>query len=501
MALSAQNKTTPMTVPPPPQSISIPNGDSQHVSTVEHATNIDLESATHLLRLVAAPSVQDTERVSQNGGVIHEFRSHSEVSAVRQLVCWIVVGFIVFTMTWKSMVGGYRSSLPLFAMLTLYAYGRHLQNVRIFKHLLSHIKENITHILRKERRSLMLLLAYAVTKVGFHLFYPELEKSNGSPMSLILFTVYFIAIFILPSLAIPVGRGIVYMFGVHKTRLFVDKLGNQLCCGNTLNGLSRAISRWKKSIIFTFIAVTLSYVFDGDLTCILRYFGHGDPCWPLLVPRSLQDTLPYPLQHAWIKEWHRLFSNYKPSNFVLAMIVLGREMEVIHVLPTLIGTYVLAQLLLPRENWIIKKVLFGGISSVVLSGVTSGALKILLHRYRPNAYGNPYMWTGPGTATVNHLAFSKLDLSFPCGHTTVSMSIAACLYLGVMHSLRSQSCSLKLKMFLITFIFFYPMVVLISRVSECNHWTSDAIFGVRFAYSLPHPTPLYMASDILHEQP
>ena len=387
----------------------------------------------------------------------------------RLLVCWTVMAFIVFTIAWKLTTGGYLCSLLLFSSLAVYVYSRRVLTVRT---ITKHIKENMKYAVQKEIRQLILLLAYAVTKVGIHIFRPELESSNGSPLSLILFTVYFIIIFILPPLLQTAWKSALYVIKCQSCR---QSLGQQFGCNS--NRLFHTVTRWRYNIIITVFGVVFSYVFDGDITCILRYFGHGKSCWPLLIPRSLQDTLPYPLQHAWFNKWHKVFGNYKPSTFVKELIIFGREMEVIHLLPMLIGTYILAQLLLPKENWTIKKVLFGCISGVVLSGVTSGAIKVLLHRYRPNAYGNPYLWTGPGTATVNHMSFSKLDLSFPCGHTTVTMSIAACLYLGVMDSL-TYSSSLRLKLFLILCVYFYPMVVLVSRVSECYHWTSDAIFGV-----------------------
>lgn len=393
-------------------------------------------------------------------------------------MCWIFIGLLFFTLVWKFTIGGYCCSVLLFPLFLVYVYfSEKRYPLQFVKYLFSNIKDNIKYVLQMERKPLILLLAYVVTKVGLHLFHPKLERSNGSPMSLILFTVYFIMIFILPSLAITAWKAATFIIKFLKCK---HKLSRVWSLVNN-NSLFWFTSRWKRSIVFTVIVVSLSYMFDGDLTSILRYFGRGKSCWPLLIPRSLRDSLPYPLQHAWFKGWNQVFRDYKPSGFVKETIYLGREMEVIHLLPVLIGTYVLSQLLLPRANWIIKKVLFGCISGVVLSGVTSGALKILLHRYRPNAYGNPYMWTGPSTVTVNHLSFSKLDLSFPCGHTTVSTSIATCLYYGIMYSLQISQhhrSSLRFKIFLIMSISFYPILVLISRVSECYHWTSDAIFGV-----------------------
>ena len=399
------------------------------------------------------------------------------------LVCWTLLAFIVFTVAWSITTGGYVCSFMLFPFILTYSmFDREMGHLLQFtalnkvRCLLHSVQDNIIAVVKDERRPLALLTAFAVTKGGLHIFHPKSEDSNGSPLSLILFTVYFIVIFILPALSICVWR--------------IAELACQNYCLRKRDmskfspkKMSRdaylSISKWKTSIILTILIVTLSYIFDGDLTSIIRYLGHRNSCWPLLIPAHNRDALPYPLQHAWLKQWHKVFSNYKPPTLIKKMIILGREMEVIHVLPVLIGTYVLALTFLPRKNWVIKKVLFGCISGVVLSGVTSGALKVLCHRYRPNAYGNPYMWTGPGMTTVNHWKFSKLDLSFPCGHTAVSTSIATCLFLGVVHVWRTSK---KMKVFLIVLIYIYPIVVLVSRVSECNHWTSDAVFGVSFNY-------------------
>ena len=443
-----------------------------HTIEMDHT---DVRSATSNFVRPETREYGSMSTVGSGRGLITDIRAGNKATRVSQieLVFLTLVAFAVFTFAWKITNGGYRCSLLLFTFLFVYVCSkRGLQSLRI-SNIYHNIKENIVHIAQEERRSLALLLMYTATKAGIQLCLPSYEDSNGSPLSLILFTVYFIMMFVLPPIGTAAWRAATHITNCQYHR------------GKIPKGLLQHVNRdffqvWKTSIVLTLITVALSYVFDGDLTSIMRYLAHGTSCWPLLVPKSQQDSLPYPLKYAWIQKWHQIFHDYEPSTFIRDIVILGREMEVIHLLPMLIGIYVLAQVLLPKENWVIKKVSFGCISSVVLSGAISGCLKILLHRYRPNAYGNPYMWTGPRATTVNHIAFSKLDLSFPCGHTTVSMSIASCLYLGVMYSLGPRLSAVKLKVFLVVFIYSYPMVVLFSRVSECCHWTSDAIFGVSY---------------------
>lgn len=441
----------------------------------DYKAKIMLPSPTHLNQSKPhrsqslSGSINDSFACEANG--ISAMRRLSE----REVVCWTLVAFLVFTVSWKATTGGYKCSLLLFTLLIAYVYHSRRWKTMKCVSLCHNIKENINHIIQKDRQSLALLLMYAATKVGVHLYHPKLEDSNGSPLSLILFTVYFIVIFIIPPAVHAAWRAANCAI---INSCYRRSLTKESRCGGSITSIIKVILSWKASIILSVLMVTLSYVFDGDLAYVLRYISTGKSCWPLLVPKSQFDALPYTLKHAWFQQWHQIFSDYEPPSVIRELILFGREMEVIHMLPTLIGTFVLAQLLLPKENWIIKNILFGCISSVVLSGVISGALKLLLHRYRPNAYGNPYMWTGPSTATVNHMAFSKLDLSFPCGHTTVSMSVATCLFLGIMHNLKPCLLSLKFKIFLVVCLYFYPVVVLISRVSECYHWTSDATFGV-----------------------
>ncbi len=397
----------------------------------------------------------------------------------------VLFGLLYFTSVWKYTLGGYLCALLLFPLVLTCSYfsGDDRTLLKFVKNSLSSVKENLIFMFQMQKKRVFLFVAYAGTKVMLVSFYPKLESSNGSPVSLILFTIYFITIFSISSVMRAMWSAVTHIIQSKTSTCRVNR-AYKLISNSTVY---EVILKWRKAVLLTFIAVVLSYVLDGDLTCILRYAGHGDSCWPLLIPPSMQHSLPYPLQYAWFQEWHKMFSTYRPPGFIRELAFLGREMEVSHILPVLIGTYLLSEILLLKHSRIIKQVLFGCIAGVVLSGVISGALKILFHRYRPNAYGNPYMWTGPSMTTVNYLSFSKLDLSFPCGHTTVSASIATCIYTGLLYSAhisQGQQPSVKFKVFLALCLFFYPTIVLFSRVSECIHWTSDAIFGVSLYYRI-----------------
>ena len=237
--------------------------------------------------------------------------------------------------------------------------------------------------------------------------------------------------------------------------------------------------KWRLSIVLTFCLFLITFIFDGDISSVFRYVVKGKACWPLLIPANRMSSLPYPLEYAWVKTWHKYFEGYEPNWMIDYCLHYGRELgEVCRLLPMLIGTYALAKLMLPPECKMIKRALFASIAGVVMGGVASASCKIILHRYRPNAYGNPYMWTGPGTQIVNHYAFSKLDLSFPAGHTTITTAVATCLYSTITANCKCAS-SRRLDVWLIICLYLYPFIVLMSRVSDCYHWTSDASFGVR----------------------
>ena len=406
---------------------------------------------------LTSSDLQATATVVQNRG-----------SEVRTFL-WSAAGFASFTVSWKYTHGGYTCCLPLLVLLVLYCcvYSSHLVNISIGKTVVSEVWSNLHRLVHHERRDTALIVIYWLVKVSLGIWYPKGEGSNGSPFSLIFFTILFITIYIVPN-AVSACFNVCNPFLRKRSRHLSLRMSKEVFC-----------SGWNRSVVFIICLVVLTYICDGDITSILCYVGRGRPCWPLLIPNSMRDTLPYPLQHAWIKTWHNVFSGYRPSRAVTAVIALGREMgEVCRLLPVLIGTYVFAQLCLPRKHHHIKVTLFACIAGVVLGGVTSGSFKILLHRYRPNAYGDPYMWKGPGTAVVNHLHFSKLDLSFPAGHTTVTSAVATCLYQALLANHRYLKLSNCLKLWLILCMYFYPFVVMVSRVSECYHWTSDATFGV-----------------------
>lgn len=383
-----------------------------------------------------------------------------------QMLAWSLLGTVFFECCWWSTGGGYSCSLPIFIALFCYCYGRELVRLSMLHIIANNIRMNFAFMCSKEKQSVLLILSYFAIKCGLTVIYPKGEKSNGSPLSLVIFTILFISIFLVPFLVKTLGREAM------------------LHCSSNVSPTSmhwklwfKTLYAWKRSILACAVLVLGSYMFDGEITALLRFLGKGLPCWPLLVPPNPDADIPSSALNSY--PWHTIFPMYRPNSFIKGLILIGRELgEVCHLLPMLIGTYTLSQIFLPPKNSLIKSALFASIAGVVLGGVTSGSFKILFHRYRPNAYGNPYMWQGPGMVTVNHLEFSKLDLSFPAGHTTVTSAVATCWYVFIMLDLHQLCLSPCVNLLILLSIYVHPVLVLLSRVSECYHWTSDATFGV-----------------------
>ncbi len=397
-----------------------------------------------------------------------------------QVLIWSILGTVLFVSSWCVTGGGYFCSLPVFAACSLYccssgwcSSGCCLTGLRssMIGSCLACLKNNCRSVVERDKRMLMLVAGYCGTKSYLMWFHPAVEKSNGSPLSLILFTVFYILIYVIPPLLEVIFSHLKALCKGQSVMTNWRKIARLIL---------KAVSSWKRSLLAIFSIVLVTYLLDGQITSSIRFLGAGKLCWPLLLSQNSAppaNNLPPSIHHSIL--WHLQWKNYQPHWLIKSLISYGRELgEVCHLLPVLIGTFVFSRILFPQAYSHVNRALFACIGGVVLGGVICGSFKILFHRYRPNAYGNPYMWTGPGMTTVNHLAFSKLDLSFPAGHTTVTTAVATCLYMSVTMNLAGVKVSRWTSLLLLLCLYVHPVLVLLSRVSDCYHWTSDASFGV-----------------------
>lgn len=117
----------------------------------------------------------------------------------RSPVCSLL-GAVVFECCWWITGGGYYCSVPIFLALFCYCYGKEMLCPAILHELARNIKTNVTVLCREEKRSVLLILSYFATKIVLTVAYPKGEESNGTPLSLVMFTVIFICIFLAPYL-------------------------------------------------------------------------------------------------------------------------------------------------------------------------------------------------------------------------------------------------------------------------------------------------------------
>ena len=283
--------------------------------------------------------------------------------------CWIVISVLIFTVSWTYTYGGYLCSIPLALLLLAYTATHSSNESRcgLMRSLKAHCKEKAVELYQTEKRSLVLLISYWMFMVTIVLWFPRLEESNGSPYSLIFFTVAFIFLYIVPTLVWLLILPLSLVFQWEKGVLHGEQSKSDICAVLYIT--------WKHRFTIGAISLVVLFMFvvDADITCVIRYTMKGKPCWPVLIPNSLRSHLPYPLQHAWIKSWHKVFSDYSPGTVQIFIQNFGRELgEVPKLLPALIGVYVVSLLVL-------RLTVFSCVAGVVLGGISSGSLKILLY--------------------------------------------------------------------------------------------------------------------------
>ena len=167
--------------------------------------------------------------------------------------------------------------------------------------------------------------------------------------------------------------------------------------------------------------------------------------------------------------------------------------EVPFVLPSVFVLYVTAHFILggrPRKRILLQAPLI----ATVYAGVTSALIKGLVHRERPMSFGDPLIFSGPSLQWRSVQGFSKLDMSLPSGHVSVTLAVAHCLHRlwlvdhGAMATSRTDASNRpqarmgKIRSLVTTFIrsaafYVLPCVTAISRASRCAHWPSDTIIG------------------------
>ena len=120
------------------------------------------------------------------------------LSTAWRVAVWSITGVVVFECSWWMTGGGYRCAVPIFLALFCYCYGG--KSMLTPSTLAGNIRANAALMMKEDKKSALLMSSYFAIKFGFTFCYPEGEKSNGSPWSLIAFTVLFILIYLVPGL-------------------------------------------------------------------------------------------------------------------------------------------------------------------------------------------------------------------------------------------------------------------------------------------------------------
>lgn len=295
-------------------------------------------------------------------------------------------------------------------------------------------------------------------------------SSAGTPPSLVVFSVVYLVSFVLP----PV-------------------LSRALRCATPAADARRGLAacgRWLRRnwgpVVGAAVALALLFACDALITALLtRFFGDracrtllkGDDA-PYNALGSLSQRVRSTLGLARLagpagKGDGSAVSWLRRAGSSLLHFASGLG-EVPRALPAVVTLFVMAHVAIPDRYWRLRRMFVRAVSAPVIGGIVSAVLKISFHRFRPVAYGSTTTFGGPGVRVVDHTAFSKLDLSFPCGHTTVTFATSVVLAAELTRFLRWNRPSVSEHALKLTraAVFVLPCCIVLSRVVDCVHWPS-----------------------------
>jgi len=293
---------------------------------------------------------------------------------------------------------------------------------------------------------------------------PSLEARKGGAYSLILFTALICLFYVLPD----------------KLMLLWSFTLQSRCHGNNALWSWLASSETLISVML-FMGVCLAYWIDADIINAVQHLLGMSSCNPVLETQPLYRDL-LPASHRITDRWNA--SESIPSVIKAIRGVMmdnGEHLGSMNTfLPTLIGLYLLSRVFLPDRHSMVVMTLFYTVQVTCVAGMVSASLKHIGHRFRPTAFSSPYVWLGPGhNLSLGH-GYSGLDCSFPSGHATVTTAVATVIFLTLINQFTLTLLSM---MVLVVMIYWFSFLVMINRVSHCEHWPSDVLFGVRFIAS------------------
>ena len=389
---------------------------------------------------------------------------------VKRVMCshmllWTLACNVAFTVTLYFTGGGFICSLPLFLCLLfiLYCGSSNTRGEGTREGVIrSSIVNSFYWIWATDKRLILLLLVFGTYRLLMNINNPSLEVRKGGAYSLILFTALICLLYVLPD----------------KLMLLWSYIVQPRCYGSTF--WSFLVSTETLLSVTLFLGVCVAYMIDVDILKIVQHLLGMPSCYPALETQpSYSDLLPTN---------HRITDHWNASNSIPFVVVMIRDVlmsdgeylgSMNTFLPTLIGLYLVSRVFLSDRHSVVVLTLFYIVQVACVAGMISALLKHVGHRFRPSAFSSPYVWLGPAHRLSLGHGYSGLDCSFPSGHATVTTGVASVIFLTLINHF---TVSLLSTLALLMTIYWFSFLVMINRISHCEHWPSDALFGVSLSF-------------------
>ena len=385
---------------------------------------------------------------------------------VKRVMCsdvllWTLTCNVAFTVTLYFTGGGFICSLPLFLCLLVILYcgnsssreGSSREGV-----IRSSIVNSCYWIWATDKRLILLLLVFGTYRVLMNINNPSLEARKGGAYSLILFTALICLLYVLPD----------------KIMLLWSHIVQPRCYGSALWSFLVSTDTFLSVILF--LSVCMAYKIDADIIKVVQHLLGMPSCYPALETQPQYSDL-LPANQRITDHWNA--STSIPLVVVTIRNVLMSDGEYLGsmntFLPTLIGLYLIGRVLLSDRHSVVILTLFYMVQVACVAGMISALLKHVGHRFRPSAFSSPYVWLGPTHRLSLGDGYSGLDCSFPSGHATVTTAVASVIFLTLINNF---TLSIFSTASLLVTIYWFSFLVMINRISHCEHWPSDVLFGV-----------------------
>lgn len=377
------------------------------------------------------------------------------------ILLWTLVCNVAFTLTLYFTGGGFICSLPLFLCLLVILYcgnsssrdGSSREGV-----IRSSIVNSCYWIWATDKRLVLLLLVFGTYRLLMNINNPSLEARKGGAYSLILFTALICLLYVLPD----------------KIMLLWSYIVQPRCYGSTLWTFLVSTETFLSVILF--LGVCVAYRIDADIIKVVQHLLGMPSCYPALETQPQYSDL--------LAANQRITDRWNASTSIPLVIMTMRNVlmsdgeylgSMNTFLPTLIGLYLIGRVFLSDRHSVVILTLFYMVQVACVAGMISAFLKHVGHRFRPSAFSSPYVWLGPAHKLSLGHGYSGLDCSFPSGHATVTTAVASVIFLTLINNF---ALSILSTVTLVVTIYWFSVLVMINRISHCEHWPSDVLFGV-----------------------